>query len=81
MFKAANLECFVKNQTTWENGAIVREAMKELIGRFPSQLRTKSAPTGDSDCLQWQQQNQANQMQICKRQSIEVKKGMAVKFM
>ena len=59
----------------WENGAIVREAMKELIGRFPSQIRGKSTASGKSDCLQWQQQNQANQMQICKRQSVEVQKG------
>jgi len=27
----------LSNQTTWQDGVVVKEAMRELIGRFPSQ--------------------------------------------
>ena len=58
------LECKLSNQTTWENGVVVKEAMMELIGRFPSRDGDRKKPKG---CQRWRESNLANQLQICTR--------------
>ena len=62
------MECLLSNQTTWESGVIVREAMRELIGRFPNKPE-ENKKTKNSQCLKWRDGNQANQLEICSKKN------------
>jgi len=51
-----SINCSPRNQTKWAQGVLIRDAVKELISRFPTE--------NEPDCEKWSK-IAASQMQLC----------------